>query len=431
MKKHRKLKLKREVGLFGATLTGVGIILGAGIYVLIGKAAGLAGNAVWMSFLFAALLAALTGLSYAELSSMFPKAGAEYEYTRAAFNKRLAFIIGWLIVLGGFISSATVALGFSGYFHGLFGTPIILTGMILIIIMSFILFYGIKDSVWLGVLFTFIETGGLIFIIILGFPHIGSVNYFEFPSLNGIFHAAALVFFAFIGFEEITKLSEETKKPEKNIPKALLLAIVITTIIYVLVAISSVSVLNWAVLGESTSPLADVASKSLGPYAFLMLSVTALFSTFNTVLLVMLATSRIIYGMAKSYNSRLSLIHSKRRTPWVAIGLTCLLSILFLFLGKIEFLANMTNFMIFLTFFIVNLSVIKLRYSKPDVDRKFKTPINIGKFPVIPLLGVFSCVFLLFNIGLNVILYSVAVVVVGLFFYEFIVKRQSTHIKHS
>src|SRR3972149_7651489 len=120
-----KVALKRELGLLEVTLSGVGIILGAGIYAIIGKASGLTGNSLWISFAISALIAIFTGLSYAELSSLFPKASAEYEYTANAFGRRLAFIIGWLVILSGVIGASTVALGFGGYLKALFSTPII------------------------------------------------------------------------------------------------------------------------------------------------------------------------------------------------------------------------------------------------------------------------------------------------------------------
>ncbi len=139
--------MKRELGLVSITLSGVGIVLGAGIYALIGKAAGLAGNSVWISFALASLAAIFTGLSYAELSSIFPKAGAECEYTTRAFGKKAGFVIGWLTIISGIIGASTVALGFGGYFETLFNLPQIYAALILIIALSLIIFYGIKESV--------------------------------------------------------------------------------------------------------------------------------------------------------------------------------------------------------------------------------------------------------------------------------------------
>jgi basic amino acid/polyamine antiporter, APA family len=417
-------KLKRELGLFEATLCGVGIILGAGIYALVGKSAGLAGNAVWISFLIAAIVAGFTGLSYAELSSMFPKSGAEYVYTKKAFGKGIAFLVGWLVIVSGIIASTAVALGFAGYFAALFGTAIIPVAIGLLLVSTLIIFYGIKQSVRVAVIFTIIEAAGLLLIIFIGLPYIGTVDYFAMPSFDGVFSAAALIFFAFIGFEEMVRLSEETKNPKTTIPKALVIAIAITTIIYMLVGLSSVGILGWEALGASDAPLADVADAAL-PGSGGILSIIALFATANTVLLLLLAASRITYGMAKEHSLPhiLANVHKKTRTPWVAISVISLLSILFLFVGNIEMVANLTNFTVFITFIIINLSLIKLRHTHPKLKRPFKTPFNIGKLPVLALLGVLTSVFLLMNLELQIHLYGVVLIAIGAIIYKCIPKK--------
>lgn len=204
----------------GHSLRDGGVILGEGIYALLGQAADLAGNAPWLSFVWAGLVALFTGLSYAELSSMMPRASAEYEYSRHAFGREVAFVMGWLIILSGIISSATVALGFAGYFQALFGVPIIPSALLLILALSVLLLGGIKQSARVAVIFTLIEAAGLIIVIILGVPYLGGVNYLEMPhGLKGVFEAAALSFFAYLGFEEMVKLSLETRDPEVNIPR--------------------------------------------------------------------------------------------------------------------------------------------------------------------------------------------------------------------
>ena len=411
-----KVELKRELGLFEVTLSGIGIILGAGIYALIGKASGLAGNSLWLSFAISALIAIFTGLSYAELSSMFPKASAEYEYTAHAFGKRLAFIIGWLIILSGAIGASTVALGFGGYFKVLFSMPIITSAFVLIIALSFLLFLGIKESALFAVIATLIETAGLLIIIFIGVPYLGKVDYFEMPmGMAGVFQAAALVFFAYTGFESIVKLSEETKSPEKTIPKGLILAILISVVLYILVAISAVSVVGWENLSRSDAPLADIAFSAFGSNAFIMLTIIALFSTANTVLLMMLGSSRIMYGMANSFHlpSILSRVHFLRRTPWIAIMITALLSLLFIFAGNIAFVANVANFTLFVTFFVINASMIVLRYKEPDVKRPFRVPFTIGRFPLLAFLGILFSVFMLWQLEAKVILVGTALVVAG------------------
>jgi transcription elongation GreA/GreB family factor len=199
----QKIELRRELGLVAVTLSGVGIILGAGIYVLIGKAAGLAGNAVWISFAFSALIAVLTGLSYAELSSLFPRASAEYEYTKRAFHDRIAFIVGWLVILSGLIGTSTVALGFGGYLGDLCGIQPLVSAVILIAALSLVIFCGIKESAWFAIISTLIEAVGLVFIIFIGIPFLGNVDYFEMPhGFKGVLEASALIFFAYIYITE-------------------------------------------------------------------------------------------------------------------------------------------------------------------------------------------------------------------------------------
>lgn len=411
-----KVALKRELGLLEVTLAGTGIILGAGIYALIGKASGLAGNSLWLSFAISALIAIFTGLSYAELSSMYTKASAEYEYTAHAFGKRLAFIIGWLIVLSGVIGASTVALGFGGYFKALFNIPIITSAFVLIIALSVLLFRGIKESAWFAIIATLIETAGLLIIIFIGVPYIGKVDYFEMPmGMAGVFQASALVFFAYTGFESIVKLSEETKSPSETIPKGLIYAILISVFLYILVAISAVSVVGWEKLSVSDAPLADIAFSAFGSNAFVLLTIIALFSTANTVLLMMLGSSRIMYGMADSRHlpNILSMVHFSRRTPWTAIIMTSVLSVLFIFAGDITFVANVSNFTLFVTFFVINASMIVLRYKEPEVKRPFRVPFTIGKFPIIALLGMLFSIFMLLQLEAKVIIVGTALVVMG------------------
>ncbi len=413
----QKTELKRELGLLEVTLSGVGIILGAGIYALIGKATLLAGNAVWLSFSFAALVAIFTGLSYAELSSMFPRASAEYEYTKSAFGRKLAFMIGWLIIFSGIIGASTVALGFGGYFGALFKVPVLVSAFVLIVALSLLLFYGIKETALFAIVSTLIESAGLVLIFFIGLPYIGTVDYFEMPQgLTGVFQASALVFFAYTGFESIVKLSEETKNPEKTIPKGLLLSVLISIILYIMVAISAVGILGWETLGNSEAPFADLAFSVFGNNAFILLTMIALFATANTVLMMMLGSSRIIYGMADSSTlpNILAKVHHARRTPWVAIFITMLFSLVFIFAGDIAFVANVDNFTLFVTFFVINASMILLRFKEPDAPRPFRVPLSIGRLPVLPVSGLIFCIFMIFQLDAKVLLTGTILVFMGL-----------------
>lgn len=400
------VKLSRELNLWQVTVAGVGIILGAGIYALIGVAAAGAGNAIWLAFLISAIVAAFSGLSYAELTSMFKGDAAEYDYIKKAFNKKLAFFVSMMILAAGMVSAATVSLGFAGYFIKIVGISTIVAALGLIVLMTLINFTGIKESAWFNTVSTFIEFGGLILVIYLGVKNWGTVNLMEMPTgLPGVFSTAALVFFAYMGFESIIKLREETKNPEKNIPLALIYSIIITSIVYVLVAISAVSIIPWGELAGSTAPLATVVAHSMGPIAFTIIGIVALFSTANTVLITLVTNSRMIYGMAKQKTlpKALASVHKRTQTPWIAILLFSAVTMLFVFIDDIEFVANLTNLFLFATFAIVNLSMMVLRYKMKNKKRAFRCPVNIGEFNVIAFLGILSSVGMFVLVVLNLL----------------------------
>jgi APA family basic amino acid/polyamine antiporter len=429
-------ELKRHMGLFGTTMYGIGLILGAGIYVLLGQAAGIAGNVVWISFVFGAIAAVFSGLSYAELSSMFPKSAAEFLFVKNAFkNNFLAFIIGWMTLFTSIISASTVALGFGGYLTGFFGAPIVLSAVSLIALLSLINFIGIRESSRANIVFTLIEASGLILIIYLGFTYTGTepVNYFESAAgLSGISIAFVLIFFAFIGFEDIVNIAEEMKNPKKVLPRAIILSISITATIYILVSLAAIQVLNWQELGSSLSPLADVAKKTLGNNGQFILLIIALFATANTVLIILLAGSRIIYGMAAQHALPLlwSRIHYKTKTPWIAVLGIMITSIIFSFLGNIATVANISVFFIAITFAMVNLSVILLRYREPSIERPFKIPINIGRFPLLPLFGVIISAYMMTQFNAYVVSIGIGVITAGALFYA-LSKKQMTQTSQS
>jgi basic amino acid/polyamine antiporter, APA family len=193
------------MGLFSTTMYGVGIILGAGIYVLVGNAVATAGNSVWMSFLLGAAVAVLSGLSYAELASIFPKSAAELVFVKNAFkNNFLGSTVGWLTVFVSIISAATVSLGFAGYVTEFIKIPLVITAVLLVIGITIVNFLGIRESSIMNIIFTLVEVVGLGIIIYLGFfsDYAQPINYFEMPfGLHGVFVGFVLIFFAFIGLK--------------------------------------------------------------------------------------------------------------------------------------------------------------------------------------------------------------------------------------
>ncbi len=396
-------QLKEGIGLFQAVMYGTGLILGAGIYVLIGDVAGIAGNAVWVSFIVAAVIAAFTGLSYAELSSMYPKSAAEYVFTKNAFgNNMLAFVAGWMIIFVAIVSAAAVALGFSGYLASFIpGVNPILAAILLVGALSGVNFAGIRESAWMNTAFTVIEIAGLAIIIgaafALGLP--AQTDYYEMPpavtspslALTAILGAAGLVFFAYFGFENLANVAEETKNARRAIPVALIASIAITTTIYILLAVSAVALAGWEGLSSTGAPLAFAAQKALGNAGVVMLSSIALFATTNTVLVLLVSGSRIMFGMAQdgALPKALAFVHRSRRTPMVAAGATMALVMAAVALssGSIGTVASVAVFEIFAVYILVNLSLIRLRYSKPELERPFRSPFSVRGFPVLAGLG--------------------------------------------
>jgi len=419
----KKPKLKRRISLFALTIYGVGNVLGAGIYALIGEVVGITGNLSWLAFILASITGALTGLSYAELSAMFPKSAAEFVYTEKAFKIRLlSFLIGWIIIFSGILSAATVALGFAGYLANLIGISpyflVVIFAIILVVVVSLINFIGIRASTWTNIAFTLIEASGLILIIIIGMPSLGTVNYFVLPiggSYGAIFSAIALIFFAYIGFEDIVNVAEEAKEPSRNLPRAIIYSIIITTVLYCLTALSVISILPYTVIASSSAPLSDVASAVLGPIGGIIMSFIALFATANTVLIMMIVTSRMMYGMArdKALPEGLSKISSKFRTPALAVLITMVLTLIPLFLGDIKTVADATVFGVLINFFLVNLSLLVLRKRKPELERPFKLKPNIRWVSIIALLGCIVCFGLLFTFDLWTIIIQGIIIICG------------------
>jgi APA family basic amino acid/polyamine antiporter len=429
--KIKHFKLKRELGLLELTLYGIGAILGAGIYVLIGPGAGIAGYGLWLSFIIAAVIASFTGLSFAELSSIYPKEASTYVYTERAFHHRLlSFITSWVLIISGIVSAATVSLGFAGYFIPLFGGEPIIVAASLIIALSFLNYVGIKISARFNCVSTVIEISGLLLVILIGAIFIFSMddfnigNYFTMPSagIAGIFTATTLIFFAYLGFEDVVIMSEETKNAKKNVPKALLLALTISTILYVLVSFSSISVLTPAELSSSDAPLTNVVEKVVPRASFLM-SFIALFATANTVLILLIVMSRMFCGISREHSLPRAFARiGDKGTPYISVFLIMFLALGSLLIGRIETVAMLTNAGVFISFIFVNLSLIFLRYKKPKIKRPFKVPFNIGRFPVLAFLGAASSLFMLLYIGYNdlqLLLFEAAVILLGIAAFKF------------
>ncbi len=433
--------LKRNINLFQAVMYGVGLILGAGIYVLIGDVAGIAGNMMWISFVIAAVIATFTGLSYAELSSMFPKSAAEYVFAKNAFkNNLMAFVAGWLITFVAIVSAAAVAIGFSGYLASFLPQfDPVLSAVALVAALSAINFIGIRESVWMNTTFTLIELAGLA-IVVLAALLLGSfagVNYYEMPptastfslSVGAIIGAAGLAFFAYYGFENLANISEETKNAPRTIPKALIISIAVTTGVYILIAMSAGALVGWEALSSTEAPLAMAAEKAFGNVGVIVLSAIALFATSNTVLMMLIAGSRIMYGMSRerALPAALGRVHYATKTPWIAVVLMMMLtSAMVVFsMGSISAVANIAVFAIFMVYALVNLSLIWLRYKQPELERPFRSPVRIGWFPVLAGLGFITSLSMLSQFDIGTMVAGAATIAIGLASYAAIERHRS------
>lgn len=386
--------LHRVLGLTEVTAGGVGIIIGAGIYVLLGAATAHAGALVWLAFLLAAVMSVLTGLSYAELSSMFPSAAGEYEYTRNAMPEWVAFVVGWTMISGLVVAAATVSIGFARYLGYFLHIDARAAALGLLAAVSAIATVGIKQSARLTVGLSAVQVAGLVLVIAVGLPHVGDVDLLVGHGAAGVFGAAALVFFAFIGFDEVITLAEETRDPTRTVPRALLLALGLSTGLYIAVAVAAVSVLGAAALAASPRPLADVMAHVLGSGGATVVAGIAVVTTTNTTLLAVTAASRVMYGMAAkaALPRALAVVHPVRGTPIRAITVTACAAAVFAAFGDFTVIAAVTDFAVYVVFLAVNATVIILRRTRPAVRRPFAIGGTVRGVPVVPVLGVASVV---------------------------------------
>lgn len=377
---------------------GTGMILGAGIYSIIGKAAVQTGDTLWLGFILAGFSALLTALSYAELSTMFPKAGAEFVYLREAFKKRkwIGSTAGIAVAFSGAATATTVALAFAGYLNEYIELPQTLVAFVMLLALTGIAVIGIRTSGWVTVLSTLIEVGGLIIIIYLGMTSEKFGKVLDATPHLGTLSGSALIIFSFFGFENIVNLAEEAKKPERNLPPAILISVMISIVLYVLVSLSALALLTPENLAASDAPLMSVARAVSEKYARI-LGAAALFSTANTALISLIGASRIVYGMgdAKALPQVVARLLPKQKTPWIASLIVLTSATLLLPLGKLETIASVSALTTIVAFFSVNVAMITLRYSHSSKARPFRVPLSIGKLPILPVLGALISLILL------------------------------------
>lgn len=324
------MSLNKSLGLPSLTFYGVGMILGAGIYSLIGTAAALTDTSLWLTFLLAAICAGLTAHSYAELTLMKPQTGAEYIYVKAAWPKHsgLSKTIGLIMVSARITASATVALAFGGYLSNFLEISPAVAAAALIMTTTLINCLGIRESSRFNILLTIFELAGLCYFTYLGFSTDSITTAIAQPISNNVLQGTALIIFAYFGFENLVNLVEEAKTPAL-IPKAIITSLMIAAILYISVSFSFIHLSSTNLQTSVEAPLVE-SLKNIFPRSALFLGICALFSTANTVLISILSTSRLIYGMANDgfFPTIFSKVNQKSQIPWIAtifVGLMALI----------------------------------------------------------------------------------------------------------
>ncbi len=376
--------LKRGLNLPLLLLYGVGNILGAGIYVLVGRVAASAGYHAPLAFLVAAAVAAFSALSYVELSTRFPVSAGEAVYVQHGFGRAwLSRLTGLLVCASGIISAATLSRGFVGYLHLFFAFPDGVVIIVLVALLCGIAVIGITESVGVAALFTVLEVGGLLLVIWVARDALGALPE-SLPDLlpplsivpwAGIFAGAFLSFFAFIGFEDMVNVAEEVKEPQSTLPRAILLALLVCTIMYVAIATVAVLAVPPATLGESNAPLALLYRSTTGTEP-VFIGVIAMFAIVNGILIQVIMVSRMLYGMADRgwLPATLARVHVRYRTPVVA---TLLVGVIIAALGvMLPFvaLAAATSLAVLGVFALSNGALIVIKQREPTAPDAVEVP---------------------------------------------------------
>ncbi len=390
------------MGLVALIIFGVGDMVGAGIYGTIGTAAGLMGNAVWLAFALAMCAAVLTGLSYASISSRYPRAaGAAYVTQRAFGMPLISYVVGLAVCASGLTSMAATTNVFTENLQAIIPPLQTWAGRLAIIfvflgLLTFVNFWGIRESIWLNAICAAVEVGGLLFVIALGARFWGTVDYLQTPpgvplSTTLMLSGAVLTFFAFIGFEDMLNMAEEVKNPERTMPWGMIIAIGIVTLLYIAIAVTAVSVVPFAQLANTTAngapftQITRVTAPWLSPWVFTFIT---LFAVTNTGLINYIMGSRLVYGMSRQrlLPAFLGKVHPNRRTPHVAIFVLGLIVLTLAVTGNVKQLASSTSLLLLNCFAVINGALIVLQRRPGEARGRFEVP------TIIPGLGVLVCV---------------------------------------
>lgn len=411
-KETRESKLKPCLGLFDATTISIGAIIGAGIFVVTGIVAGFAGSALVVSMLIAAVISLFTALSFVELTAWQPKEGSIYEYTYQLISPFAGFLVGWMWILSNTFAGAAVSLGFAYYLTALFPIlPANWTAAILCLAFTMLNFFGIRQSAIINNVLVIAKLLILAFFVIFGLMHINSANFVPFaPFEVGILFGACYIFFAYGGFARVAVVAEEVKEAKRNVPKAILISLVISTIVYILVGMVAVGLVGAPELALSNSPLATAISITGNAAAAYIISAGGLLATASVLLTSILGVSRMAYAMArrKDMPQLLSRLHSKYNTPYYSIWIIGTLMTLLVVLIDLSKVVAISTFALLFYYSFANISAFRLK-SQQRLYPRF-----------VPILGIVTCIALLifiFFASIQAWIIGVASLVIGIIAY--------------
>ncbi|GAA1640014.1 amino acid permease [Actinoplanes couchii] len=413
-------ELKRAVGRTQLTAMGVGAIIGTGIFVVIGKGAGIAGPAVILSFVLAAVACVFSALSYAELASSIPVSGSAYTYTYATLGELVAWVIGWDLILEYGVSVAGIAIGWGGnlnaFLDAAFGVALPdaiakspedggvfnLPAVVVVLAITFLLVRGVSESARVNLVMVGIKLAVLVFFIVVAFANFSTANFQPFApaGADGVTAAAAIIFFAYIGFDAVSTGSEEARNPARDLPWAIIGSLVICTVFYVLTTVGALGIASPDQMKDSDAPLAAALDQGAGmSWAAGILALGAVVAITSVVLVIFYGQTRIFFAMCRDglLPRRMATVNQRYGTPArLTITLGVLISILaaLIPLGTIVELVNIGTLFAFV---VVNIGVIVLRRTRPDMPRPYRVPWS----PVLPLIGVGFAVYLMSDLPLD------------------------------
>jgi amino acid transporter len=385
--------LKRTLSLPSLVLYGLGTTIGAGIYALIGELVKVSGYLAPASFLFASFMAALTAMSFAELSARYPQAAGAAVYVKKGINSEsLSLVVGLLVIFAGLISAAALTNAFSGYLNQLFELNRELSIVCIVLVLCIVAMWGIVESVLVATLVTVIEVGGLIMVIYVSYSGLHNITdkigllipTFEVASFMGIGSGALLAFYAFIGFEDMVVVAEEVKEVKTTLPYAILITLGVTTILYIMIMVAAVIGLPVEELANSKAPLVFMYEYFSGRNGS-VIGLIGMLAIINGALIQIIMASRVMYGL--SFRRQLPIIFSRvnsfTRTPLIATGLAAIIVLLLALIGRLGSLAEATSIIMLLVFSLVNLSLWRIKVKEVP-------PEDIIHFPIwVPVLGFF------------------------------------------